>query len=153
MPEREDEELCDICHRRPAAVRVTVNENGRRRTMNVCRHDYARLRAQQASPVESLFGGSLFGDDSVLDRLMGESPPRQEREREATDVGELLSAQAEEILQQAARAASEWGAREVDSEHVLHALADNDVVQAILGRFKVSPDDLKRQLDELRPRR
>ena len=57
--------LCDICHRRPAALRVTVSENGRRRTLNVCREDYAQLRAQQASPFESIFGGSLFGDDLV----------------------------------------------------------------------------------------
>src|SRR5256885_16845237 len=55
--------LCYICHRRPAALRVTVSENGRRRTLNVCREDYAQLRAQQASPFESIFGGSLFGDD------------------------------------------------------------------------------------------
>jgi len=42
----------------PAALRVTVVENGRRRTLNVCREDYAQLRAQQASPFESLFGAA-----------------------------------------------------------------------------------------------
>src|SRR5438270_11449564 len=101
--------LCDICHRRPAALRVTVSENGRRRTLSVCREDYAQLRAQQASPFESLFGGSLFGDDMLGDflddgfrRSSGRSAPRQGgqsgRDREATDVGEILSAQAEETL-------------------------------------------------------
>src|SRR5438552_1075857 len=142
MGERDETkaQLCDICHRRPAAFRVTVVENGRRRTLEVCREDYAQLRAQQASPFESLFGGSLFGDDMLGDflddgfrRSSGRSVPRQAgrpgRDREATDVGEVLSAQAEEILQQAARIAVERGGREVDSEHVLYALADNDVVQ------------------------
>src|SRR5205807_303998 len=155
-------QLCDICHRRPAAFRVTVVENGRRRALEVCREDYAQLRAQQASPFESLFGGSLFGDDMLGDflddgfrRSSGRSAPRQAgrpgRDREATDVGEVLSAQAEEILQQAARIAVERGGREVDSEHVLYALADNDVVQAILSRLKISPKDLKAQIDEMAP--
>ena len=33
MAERDEEQagLCDICHRRPAALRVTVSENGRAR--------------------------------------------------------------------------------------------------------------------------
>ena len=38
--------LCDIDHRRPAVVRVTVIENGQRRTLNVCREHYAELRAR-----------------------------------------------------------------------------------------------------------
>src|SRR5207237_1499433 len=165
MGERDEEQagLCDICHRRPAALRVTVSENGRRRTLNVCREDYAQLRSQQASPFESLFGGSLFGNDLMEDyfgdrtggaqRGAGRSPRRQDRDREGVDVGDYLSAQAEEILQSAARTAGDWGARAVDSEHLLYALADNDVVQAILARFKLSPEDLKRQVREASPRR
>src|SRR5207248_1158590 len=160
--------LCDICHRRPAALRVTVSEDGRRRTLNVCREDYAHLRAQQASPFESLFGGSLFGDDLTSGFFgnggaesrdaeegaeAGGSPRRPGRRRESADVTDYLSSQAEEILQQAARTAGEWGAREVDSEHLLFALADNDVVQAILARFKLSPEDLKRQAREMAPQR
>ncbi len=163
MAERDVDQagLCDICHRRPATVRVTVSENGKRRTLNVCPQDYARLRAQNASPFESLFGGSLFGDDFMSDLLDNGTPapnggamrPRQEQDRQSTDVGDFLSEQAEEILQQAARAASEWGSREVDSEHLLYALADNDVVQAILARFKLKPEDLKRQAREISPPR
>jgi ATP-dependent Clp protease ATP-binding subunit ClpC len=165
MADRDENQaqLCDICHRRPAALRVTVVENGRRRTLNVCREDYAQLRAQQASPFESLFGGSLFGDDNMLSdflddgqpRSSGQRAPRRQgragRDRESMDVGEVLSAQAEEILQQAARIAVERGGREVDSEHLLYALADNDVVQAILSRLKISPKDLKAQIDEMAP--
>src|SRR5882762_8703809 len=114
MAEREQVQagLCDICHRRPAAVRVTVVEEGQRRTLNVCRQDYAKLRARQASPFESVFGGSLFGDDMLGDffgegeRGGGDGSPTEEgegragrprrRDREGVDVGELLSKQAEE---------------------------------------------------------
>src|SRR5262249_28681492 len=149
-------------HRRPAEYRVTVVEDGRRRTLNVCREHYEQLRAEQASPFESLFGGSLLGDDMLGDFLDDGLPSRSRRatprrsrrkgrDREAVDVGEVLSAQAEEILQEAARIAGERGAREVDSEHLLSALADNDVVQAILSRLKISPKDLKAQIDEMAP--
>jgi ATP-dependent Clp protease ATP-binding subunit ClpC len=161
MADREAGALCDICHRRPAALRVTLSENGRRRTLEVCEVDYARLQAQNASPFESLFGGGLFGDD-VMGDLFGEEGlaprsgvgrQRRPRDRESTDITEVLSVQGEEILQQAARAAVERGARDVDSEHLLLALVDNDVVQAILNRFKLSAEELKRQLDEMSPRR
>ena len=74
-------------------------------------------------------------------------------DRESMDLTDYMSDQAEEILQQAARTAAEWGSREVDSEHLLFALADNDVVQAILARFKLSPEELKRQVQEISPRR
>src|SRR6266850_3824444 len=176
MAERDQEQLglCDIDHRRPAVVRVTVSQNGKRRTLNVCEEHYAALRQQQSSPFESLFGGSLFGGDMMRDFFgegaaggdgdvsvgRGGRPGRAGRgqapagrDRESIDVGDYLSEQAEEILQAAARTAAEWGAREVDSEHLLFALADNDVVQAILSRFKLSPEELKRQVQEISPRR
>src|SRR5216684_4315199 len=174
--------LCDIDHRRPATVRVTVVENGQRRTLNVCREHYEQLRARQASPFESLFSGfgglgggfgddllgSFFGDEgqgrdreeiggpvggAPRGRRGGGRPRGAARGRESVDITEYMSDQAEEILQQAARTAAEWGAREVDSEHLLFALADNDVVQAILNRFKVSPEELKRQVREVSPKR
>src|SRR5207237_5648195 len=70
MADRDDVQgkLCDIDHRRPAVVRVTVIENGQRRTLNVCREHYAELRARQASPFESLFSG--FGG-GFRDDLLG----------------------------------------------------------------------------------
>jgi ATP-dependent Clp protease ATP-binding subunit ClpC len=175
MAERDQEQLglCDIDHRRPAVVRVTVSQNGKRRTLNVCEEHYAALRQQQSSPFESLFGGSLFGGDMMRDFFgegggaaggdgdvgvgrggrTGRAARGQPagRDRESIDVGDYLSEQAEQILQAAARTAAEWGAREVDSEHLLFALADNDVVQAILKRFKLSPEDLKRQAREISP--
>src|SRR5258708_9909319 len=108
MAERDVDQagLCDICHRRPATVRVTVSENGKRRTLNVCPQDYARLRAQNASPFESLFGGSLFGDDFMSDLLDNGTPapnggamrPRQEQEPPSAHPGDLPRPQAEENL-------------------------------------------------------
>jgi hypothetical protein len=52
----------------------------------------------------------------------------------------------------AARRAAEFGRREVDTEHLLLALTESDVVRTILDQFKVSLDDLRRQLEQETPR-
>src|SRR5438105_12706453 len=78
--------LCDIDHRRPAVVRVTVVENGQRRTINVCREHYAELRARQASPFESLFSGFGGLGEDLLGGMFDEGgdgggrEPRRARE-------------------------------------------------------------------------
>ncbi|MBX6745399.1 MAG: ATP-dependent Clp protease ATP-binding subunit, partial [Acetobacteraceae bacterium] len=162
--------LCDICHIRPATVRAQVVTNGRRETLNLCDMDYRRLmaRQRQISPLESLFGagrGSLF-DDLFGTGLRGGGPfaERMGREEEeastpipirgtrshgATGSGltERLSQHATGLLQDAARIAQDWGRREVDTEHLLYALAGGDVVRTILEQFKISADDLRRQLE------
>ncbi|MCS7158682.1 MAG: AAA family ATPase [Blastocatellia bacterium] len=158
MTQNASNQLCDICQRRPATVQVTVRQGRRQQTLNVCARDYAQLRAQSASPFEQLFGRSLFGED-IFDRLFGETADpfataqRVVPRREAVDVTDYLSEAGEETLQQAGRTAVEWGAEEVDTEHLLYALADNDVVQAILRRFKLSPQDLKTELESAAEKR
>jgi len=165
------EVLCDVCHIRPATIRAQVVSDGRRETLNLCDVDYRRLAARQRrqnSPLESLFGGrgSLFDDFFGDDFLTGGSPfgergDRGEagtpipirggggggRSRAAGGIAERLSERAKEILQDAARTAQDWGRREVDTEHLLHALAGGDVVRTVLEQFKVSPDELRTQLE------
>ena len=86
--------LCDLCRARPAMVRVDVVEDGRRRTLDLCEHDYARLRRESPrSPLESLFD----------EFLPPEGGPRGE-DREAVDVQAYLSQQARDVLQAAAKA-------------------------------------------------
>ncbi|WP_154956470.1 AAA family ATPase, partial [Klebsiella grimontii] len=58
-----------------------------------------------------------------------------------------ISEQSEALLQEAAKHAAEFGRSEVDTEHLLLALADSDVVKTILGQFKIKVDDLKRQIE------
>ena len=152
---------CDICGR-PATVRAQVTSNGRRQTMELCDEHYQQIarrsRGRSTSPLESLFQrrGSLFED------FFGESPFEDEglrndgaesvpagrgRSRSSAGMAERLSEQAEAILQDAARKAHDLGRREVDTEHLLFALTESEVVQTILAQFKISVDDLKRQID------
>ena len=123
------------------------------------------------SPLEALFGsrsglfedflGSDFfriGDDAtpfaadtddVVDAVFGEpaaagsGAPR----RRGSGLASRISEQSEALLQEAAKHAAEFGRSEVDTEHLLLALADSDVVKTILGQFKIKVDDLKRQIE------
>ena len=161
--------LCDICHERPATLRAQVVSDGHRRTMKLCEPDYRRLVARSrrpSSPLESLFGGGLFeeffGDPNGTapsgrgdgeERSSGGSAipinGRTTRRGAAASGGiaERLSEHATELLQDAARTAQDWGRREVDTEHLLHALADGDVVRTTLEQFKVSADELRQNLE------
>ena len=137
---------CVVCGK-PATTQVTITENGKRRQLALCDEHYAQLNAsrqQWRSPLESLFGGSIF------DRMFGDTWPafedmgagqrapqsaRRGRAREAVDLQSFLSESASGLLQQAAHKALDFGRTEVDTEHLLLALADNVVVQEILREF------------------
>jgi ATP-dependent Clp protease ATP-binding subunit ClpC len=150
-------QLCDICHSRPATVRVTVLQDGKQKQLGVCDYHYAQLTRHQRSlsPLESLFGNSLlrefFGDQAALppDASWRGSPSPSP---ETMPVEQHFSDYSKELLQRAAEKAVELGNRDVDSEHLLYVLADNDVVQAILKQFKISPQELKDYIDKHAPR-
>ncbi|HET8708676.1 MAG TPA: Clp protease N-terminal domain-containing protein, partial [Candidatus Saccharimonadales bacterium] len=149
--------ICDICHIRPATHRVTTVRNGQRQALELCDVDYARLQGNRRSmsPFDALFGGSMSdmfanlpGDFGQLSPDMGYPLPR---EREATSLEEYLSDNAKEIIQKAAEAAVEFKRREVDTEHLLYALADSDVVVEILKQFKLTKEDLKHYIEANAP--
>lgn len=149
--------LCDICKQRPATHTVVITRNGRREVAELCNQDYARLRSRDtASPFDSLFGGSPFNmfDDLPSDfgnfsSDMGYPLPR---DTEATNLEDLLSDHAKEIIQHAAETTVKFGRREVDTEHLLYALADSDVTAEVLKQFKLTKEDLKGYIEANAPK-
>jgi len=143
--------ICQICNSRPATVQATIMSNGRQQTLNLCEQDFHRLNKQHtASPFESLFGSS----GGLFDRMLGAGAQPEYREvppsvnaspmgsQQGYDITEKLSEQTGKMLQQAAQYAFEANRTEVDTEHLLLALTDSDVVLSILEQFKVKPEDL-----------
>src|SRR5690606_11269110 len=143
-------------------------------TMLLCDDHYRQLVRQQkrtVSPLEALFGsrngpfedflGSDFfrlGDDSpsmaadtdaVGDASFAARAPActGTARRRGSGLASRISEQSEALLQEAAKHAAEFGRPEVDTEHLLLALSDSDVVKTILGQFKIKVDDLKRQIE------
>src|SRR5258708_1412392 len=93
---------------------------------------------------------SFFNDDfeSMASRLGTPLP----RHRESVDISQYFSEHTKELIQQAAQKAVELGRNEVDTEHLLFALADSGVVQEIFKQFKIKPEDVKAYLEENAPR-
>ncbi|MBI3983744.1 ATP-dependent Clp protease ATP-binding subunit [Candidatus Microgenomates bacterium] len=148
--------ICDMDGSRPATHTVRVRQNGRETTLELCDTHYDQLRRQQsqASPFDSLFSGSgldnFFGNDfpSFASNLGTPLP----REREATNIEEFISENTKEIIQQAAETAVKFDRREVDTEHLLYALADSDVVQEIFKQFKLKSEDIKGYIEANAPK-
>ncbi|SAK79506.1 ATP-dependent Clp protease ATP-binding subunit [Caballeronia ptereochthonis] len=148
--------LCEICHVRPAVAQVAVVQNGQRKSMSICEYDYRQLMRHQSmlNPFDSLLGGGglsrLLGgmpgsggvDDEDDEGLVASVP------RESVDVTDAFSEQTMELLQRAAEKAHELQKTELDTEQVLYVLADMDIVQALFKELKLSPEDIKRYIDE-----
>jgi ATP-dependent Clp protease ATP-binding subunit ClpC len=148
--------ICDIDGHRPATHQVTITQNGRTRKLELCNIDYQRLREQQsmASPFESLFRGEGLFDMAGSDfpSFASDLGYPLARDREAVRIEDFLSDQTKDIMQRAAEVAVRFGRREVDTEHLLYALLDSDIVAQILRGFKLKPDELRSYLDEHAPK-
>jgi ATP-dependent Clp protease ATP-binding subunit ClpC len=146
--------ICDIDNKQPATHTVRVRRNGSGTTMELCDAHYSQLMRSQSqmSPFESLFAGF---DDSIGDNFpsfasqLGSPLPR---DREVTDIEEYITDHTKEIIQQAAETAVKFGRREVDTEHLLYALSDSEIVQEILKQFKLKAEDVKGYIESNAPR-
>ncbi|MBN3810090.1 AAA family ATPase [Paraburkholderia sp. Ac-20347] len=146
--------LCEICNARPAVARVTVVQNGERKSMSICDYDYRQLMRHQSmlNPFDSLLGGGglsrffggMEGGGHDVDDDQGFSA---EVPRESVDATDAFSEQTLEILQRAAEKAHELRRTELDTEHLLYVLADTDVCAALLKELKLSPQDIKGYID------
>ncbi|MGO4331841.1 AAA family ATPase [Cupriavidus sp. 2TAF22] len=145
--------LCDICNARPAVARVTVTENGERRTLSICDYHYRQMLRHQdmMNPFDSLLNGG-GGMSHLFGGLGGETDDAgsfsTEVPRESVDATDAFSEQTIELLQRAAEKAHELRRAELDTEHLLYVLAENDIAGALLKELKISSEDIKTYIDE-----
>lgn len=130
--------VCDVCGIRPATVEVEVGEGRQRSVHHLCDHCYAQLRQEEwFSPWD------LFGDFFS---------PRRWPDREAVDIGSYLSDPARQALQDAARVSVAFGKKEMDTEHLLIALTEDEAIQELLRGFQVKPEDIRAYIEHNAPR-
>ena len=103
-------------------------------------------RRSGRSQMEEMFD-QFFGRGSMFPGYGTERPARQ-----SVDLTSYLSEHAKELIQRSAEIAVERGKSDVDTEHLLTALIDSDVVQAVLKQHKVSDDEIRRYLEANSPR-
>ncbi len=163
---------CEVCGQ-PATVRVEANLNGRHSTMLLCDDHYRQLVRQQSAPFRrwkpcsaraaacSRTSSAVTSSASATTRRQLPpipmtwsmprlaSPPPQVRVRRAVAAVGWPAASANSrkpCCRRPPNTLPNWRS-EVDTEHLLLALADSDVVKTILGQFKIKVDDLKRQIE------
>jgi ATP-dependent Clp protease ATP-binding subunit ClpC len=136
-------------HGRPAvASRVRLRPDGTQEVEYLCELDLAEERMSNRLGSR----GSLFDDffsDFFGDRQPGgggvASPTRQV---ERVDVTQFFSDATRELLQRAAQTALAWGSLDLDSDHLLHAALQDDVVKHVVRQLDADPDGIVAQLEE-----
>jgi ATP-dependent Clp protease ATP-binding subunit ClpC len=76
----------------------------------------------------------------------------QPQHRQRIDITQLLSEQARELVNAAARRAAEVGSPDLDTEHLLWAMTEEETTRQLISRAGADPGQLRAQLDSL-PRR
>lgn len=73
-------------------------------------------------------------------------------QRTSVDITQYFSDHTKELIQKAAEKAVQMGRASVDTEHLLYALTESDVVTEIFKTFNIKTQDIKDYIDEQAPR-
>ncbi|WP_299952001.1 ATP-dependent Clp protease ATP-binding subunit [uncultured Modestobacter sp.] len=88
------------------------------------------------------FGGGPF--DDFFQAFLG--GPGARRGMQRVDITQLLSSHSREVVSAAARQAAEWGSPDLDTEHLLWALAGHEPTRTLLTRSGVDAEQLQAAL-------
>ena len=143
-----DQPVCQR-HGRPAvASRVHTRPDGTQEVEYLCEIDVAEERMRRLGGRRSLFDdffSDFLGDGGTG---AGERMPAQQRQVERVDVTQFFSDATRELLQRAAQTALEWGSLDLDTDHLLYAALQDDVVRHVLEQIDADPQAIAAQLEE-----
>ncbi len=143
-----DQPVCQR-HGRPAvASRVSLRPDGTQEVEYLCEIDLAEEQMSRR------FGGSSLFDDFFSD-FFGDGPSTAaqrtaapQRQVESVDITQFFSDATRELLQRAAQTAVEWGSLDLDSDHLLYAALQDDVVRHVLREIDADPEAIAAELEE-----
>jgi ATP-dependent Clp protease ATP-binding subunit ClpC len=153
--------MCEVCGVRPATAAIRRIVPGEPpRIEHLC-----EVHAAEARGGRSRLGGSPLGGGSLFDDFfsrffeegapgstgrssVGRSSVVPERRAEQVDITQLFSDSTEELLQRAARQAAQWGSTDLNTEHLLHAALEDEVVRRVLAETDADPNQIRAQLEE-----
>lgn len=123
--------ICQNCNTREATTALTKIVNGQRSAVNLCPICASQATGRSADSF-GMYGFSDYATPS-----------------ERVDIMDLLSERAKETLQQAAKTALSNKKKNIDTEHLLYALTQNDeVMDRILKELDVDKEALISYLEE-----
>lgn len=101
--------------------------------------------------MDSFFGDDMDPNDFFSDN--GSSQPQRPRSNNnragGVNLSDYLSKRAEEIIQKAAHTAVERGDNNIDTQHFLYALTEDEVMQKVFKKLGVDIELMKTQLEEM----
>jgi ATP-dependent Clp protease ATP-binding subunit ClpC len=135
-------------HGRPAvAQRIRTLPDGTQEVEYLCEIDIAEERMSNRFGGRSLFD-DFFSDFFDRDQTATPRPTAPDRSVERVDVTQFFSDATRELLQRAARTALDWGSLDLDTDHLLYAALQDDVVQHVLRQVGAEPSEIAAQVEE-----
>lgn len=140
--------VCDIDKQRPAMRTVLVRQGEREMELQLCEYHYGQLRLQQ----EPLLQHDEAPEDSLEDNFaaflsqLGFSS-QADSDFSKADIQDLVSTSAKASIHHAAQTAVTFGRRELDTEHLLHALTGTDAVKTLLGSVRQKGEDIRTYIE------
>src|SRR5437660_3760443 len=143
-----DQPVCQR-HGRPAvASRVRLRPDGTQEVEYLCDIDLAEERMGR------LGGGRHSVFDDFFSDCVGEGGGQGARRAapqgqvERVDVTQFFSDATRELLQRGAQTALEWGSLDLDTDHLLYAALQDDVVRHVLRQVDADPEAIAAQVEE-----
>jgi ATP-dependent Clp protease ATP-binding subunit ClpC len=94
------------------------------------------------------WGGGPFGQDPFEEFLAQFFGSQQGQQGRRIDLARLMSQDARELIQSAARKATEWGSPDLDTEHLLWAVCQREPLRQLLTRAGAEPGPLAAEIEQ-----
>lgn len=118
--------ICESCGKRPAISRIQYSSNGKSKTANLCEFCLERLEMEQTFEE---YGGSA--SDS-----------------EQTNIKDLFAERSKVAIEEAAKVALSNKQRHVDTEHLLYALSQDEVMKEVFKDLDLDTNKLAEDIYE-----
>lgn len=137
--------LCDACKARPAQIKVRQSRNGRVVSYNLCN----ACAEERNIFAQSSMGSSFFDEFFSGSPFSREERPLNQPQPESTNIIDYFTDRAKQTLQHAAAAAQETKSSNIDTEHLLIGLCEEEELAVpILENLGINTNDLKNFLRE-----
>jgi len=143
-----EQHLCQR-HGRPAvASRVRLRPDGTQEVEYLCDIDLAEERMGRLGGGRNSLFDDFFSDFFGEGGGPGARRAAPQRQVERVDVTQFFSDATRELLQRAAQTALEWGSLDLDTDHLLYAALQDDVVRHVLRQVDADPEAIAAQVEE-----
>ena len=143
-----EQHLCQR-HGRPAvASRVRLRPDGTQEVEYLCDIDLAEERMGRLGGGRNSLFDDFFSDFFGEGGGPGARRAAPQRQVERVDVTQFFSDATRELLQRAAQTALDWGSLDLDTDHLLYAALQDDVVRHVLRQVDADPEAIAAQVEE-----